>query len=135
LCLDSKEALNCGFFVKYFFEIIIMISNELSKIFFALKDHHDKKLLLYKKNASISLISRNYLCYNTFMTLLNDVVSIYKEITIDNVVSLNIYENPSFCSILIVFKNGILTPWLSLKFSSIKNSGLHVFFITKFQEE
>jgi len=51
-----------------------MISNELSKIFFALKDYHDKKLLLYKKIASISLISSNSLCYNTFMTLLNDLI-------------------------------------------------------------
>ncbi len=37
------------------------------------------------------------------MTSLNDVVSIYKGITIDNVVSLNVYENPSFCCTLFVF--------------------------------
>jgi hypothetical protein len=85
------------------------------------------KSFFFIKNASISLISRNYLCYNLFMTLLNDVVSVYKEITIDNVVSLIVYENPSFCCTLFVFMNGILTPWLSLKFSSIKNSGLGVF--------
>jgi len=80
-----------------------MISNDLSEIFFALKNHHDKKLVLYKKIAGISLLSRNYLCCNTFMTSLNDVVSIYKGITIDNVVSLNVYENPSFCCTLFVF--------------------------------
>ena len=87
-----------------------------------------KSLFFVKKIASISIISRNYFSDNMFMTLLNDVVSIYKEITIDNVVSLNDYENPSFCCTLFVFKNFISTPWLSLKFSSIKNSGLHVFF-------
>jgi len=70
-----------------------MLLNELSDIFFALKNHHNKKRVLYKKIASISLISRNYLCDLTFMTSLNDV---YKEITIDNVVSLNVYEHPSF---------------------------------------
>jgi hypothetical protein len=77
-----------------------MIKNDLSKIFNALKDHHDKKLVLYKKIAGISLLSRYYLCCNTFMTSLDDVVSIYKGITIDNVISLNVYENPSFCCTL-----------------------------------
>jgi len=55
LCLYCKEAINCGIFIKFFFDIIIMILNELTKIFFALKDHHEKKLLLYKKISSISL--------------------------------------------------------------------------------
>jgi len=101
--------------------------NDLSEIFNALKEHHDKELILYKKIAGISLISREYLCYNMFMTLLDDVVSVYKGITIDNVVSLNVYENPSCSSTLYLFKNGISTPWLNLKLSSIKNSGLGVF--------
>jgi len=104
-----------------------MNKNDLSKIFNALKEHLDKKLVLYKKIAGISLLSREYLCCNTFMTSLDDVVSIYKGITIDNVVSLSVYENSSFCCTLYVFKNGISTPWLSLKLSSIKNSGLGVF--------
>jgi hypothetical protein len=68
------------------------------------------------------------------MTSLNDVVSVYKEITIDIVVSLNVYENPSFCCTLFVFKNFISTPWLSLKFSSIKNSGLGVFSSQNFKK-
>jgi hypothetical protein len=70
------------------------------KIFNALKDHHDKKLVLYKKIAGISLLSREYFCCITFMTLLDDVVSVYKGITIDNSVSLNVYENPLFFSTL-----------------------------------
>ena len=84
-----------------------MIKNDLSKIFYALKDHHEKKLVLYKKIVGVSLLSTEYLCCNTFMTLLDDVVSVYKGITIDNVVTLNFYENPSFCCPLYVFKNGI----------------------------
>jgi hypothetical protein len=64
------------------------------KIFNALKDHHDKNLVLYKKNTGISLLSREYLWCNTFMSLLDDFVSIFKGITIDNVVFLNVYENP-----------------------------------------
>jgi len=107
--------------------------NDLSKIFKALKEHHDKKLVLYKKIAGISLISREYLSCNMFITSLVDVVSIFKGITIDNVVSVNVYENPSFCSTLYVFKNGISTPWLNLKLSSIKNSGLGVFSLRNFK--
>jgi hypothetical protein len=73
---------------------------DLCEIFNALKEHHDKKLILYKKIAGISLISREYLCCNRFMTSLDDVVSVSKGVTIDNVVSVNVYENPSFCSTL-----------------------------------
>jgi len=47
--------------------------NDLCEIFNALKEHHDKKLVLYKKIAGISLISREYLCCNTFMSLLDDL--------------------------------------------------------------
>jgi len=108
-------------------------SNELEEIFSMLKNFYDEKLVLYEKIARISGFSRNHLCYNTFMTSLNQVVSVFKEITIDNVVSVNVYENPSFCSTLYVFKNGISTPWLNLKLSSIKNSGLGVFSLQKFE--
>jgi len=45
--------------------------NDLYEIFNALKEHHDKKLILYKKIAGISLISKEYLCSNTFMTSLD----------------------------------------------------------------
>jgi hypothetical protein len=78
-----------------------MIKNDLSEIFFALKNHHDKKLIHYKKIAGISLLSREYLCCNTFMTLPNDVVSICKGITIDNVVSLNVYKNHHFAALFL----------------------------------
>jgi len=91
--------------------------NELEAIYLTLKDFYDEKLVLHEKIASISEFSKKHLCHNTFMTSLNQAVSVFKEITIDNVISLNIYENPSFCSTLLVFKNGILTPWLKLKFS------------------
>jgi hypothetical protein len=102
------------------------------KILNALKDHHDKNLVLYKKKTGISLISKEYLCSNTFMTSLDGVVSVSKGITIDNVVSVNVQENPTFCSTLYVFNNGISTPWLNLKWSSIKNSGLGVFSLRNF---
>jgi hypothetical protein len=64
------------------------------------------------------------------MTSLNQVVNVYKEVTIDNVISLNIYENPSFCCTLFNFKNGTL----KLKISSVKNSGLGVFSLKKFKK-
>ena len=109
-------------------------SNELEEIFLTLKDVYDEKLVLYEKIARISEFSKKHLCHKMFMTSLNQVVSVFKEITIDNVIFLNIYENPSFCSTLLVFKNGILTPWLKLKFSSIENSGLGVFSSRNFKK-
>jgi hypothetical protein len=114
-------------------EITITIHNELSNIFFALKNFHDKQLPLHEKIASISLISKK-LHYNTFMISLNQVVNVYKEVTINNVISLNIYENPSFFCTLFVFKNGTLKLWLNLKISSVKNSGLGVFSLKKFKK-
>jgi hypothetical protein len=112
--------------MKIIFEIIIMVFNELEEIFPTLKNFYDERLVLYEKIARISEFSRNHLCYNTFMTSLNQVVSVFKEITNDNVIFLKIYESPSYCLTLFVFKNGILTPWLKLKFSSIEKSGLGV---------
>jgi hypothetical protein len=94
-----------------------MMHNELSDIFFALEFYHDKQLPLHEKIASISL----------FMTSLSQVVNVYKEVTIENVISLNIYENPSFCCTLFVFNHGTLKPWLNLKIFSVKNSGPGVF--------
>jgi hypothetical protein len=86
-----------------------MISNKLSEIFSALKYFHDKQLPLHEKITSISLISKK-LCYNIFMTSPYEVVKVYKEVTIDNVISLYIYENPSFSCTLFVFQNGTLKP-------------------------
>jgi hypothetical protein len=86
------------------------VSNELEDLFY-LEKFYDKKLVLYEKIARISEFSKNHLCHNTFMTSFNQVVSVFKEITIDNVIFLNSYENPSFSLSLLVYKNGILTPW------------------------
>ena len=118
----------------FFFKMMKKTVNELEAIYLTLKDFYDEKLVLHEKIARISEFSKKHLCHNTFMTSLNQTVSVFKEITIDNVISLNIYENPSFCSTLLVFKNGILTPWLKLKFSSIENSGLGVFSSRNFKK-
>ena len=125
----------CKFFYEnIFFKIMKKGSNELEEIFLTLKNFYDEKLVLYEKIARISEFSKKHLCHNTFITLLNQVVSVFKEITIDNVLFLIIYENPSFCLTLLVFKNGILTPWLKLKFSSIENSGLGEFSSRNFKK-
>lgn len=61
------------------------------------------------------------------MTTLNDVVKVSKKVSIGNVTSLNTYENSSFSSTLVVFSNGTFKKWLTLKLSTIKNSGLGFF--------
>jgi hypothetical protein len=58
---------------------------------------------------------------------------IFKRVTIDNVTSLNVYDNPTFSSQFIVFCQGREYFWLTLKTSSIKNSGLGVFLAHSFK--
>ena len=52
--------------------------NELEEIFLTLKDVYDEKLVLHEKIARISEFSKKHLCHNTFMTSLNQVVSVFK---------------------------------------------------------
>jgi hypothetical protein len=47
---------------------------------------------------------------------------------------MNIYENPSFSSTLMVFSNGEFKGWLTLKLSKIKNSGFGVYSARSFQK-
>jgi hypothetical protein len=61
------------------------------------------------------------------MTTFKDIIKLYKEVSIDTVTSLNIYENSSILSTLVVFSNGTFKKWLTLKLSTIKNSGLGFF--------
>jgi hypothetical protein len=56
----------------------IFLSNELSKIFFALKYYDDKNLPLHEKIPSISRISKN-LCHNFFITSLTEVIKVLKK--------------------------------------------------------
>jgi len=66
------------FYENIFFKMMKKTSNELEEIFLTLKDVYDKKLVLYEKIARISEFSKKHLCYNMFMTSLNQVVSVFK---------------------------------------------------------
>jgi hypothetical protein len=74
----------------------------------------------------ISAISHLIVCYY-FFSELNDHVIIFKRVTIVNFTSLNVYDNPSFSSELIVFFQEREYPWLTLNTFSIKNGDLGVF--------
>ena len=85
-----------------------------------------KSLFFMKKLQGLVNFQRNIFVTTRSLHRLIKLLVFSKKLC-DNVIFLNIYENPSFCSTLFVFKNGILTLWLKLRFSSIKNSGLDVF--------
>jgi hypothetical protein len=63
----------------------------------------------------------------TYFTDLNARVKISKTVSINPIISANVYDNPSFCSELVVFFNGREHPWLTMKASSIMNGGFGVF--------
>jgi hypothetical protein len=92
-----------------------------------------KSLFFMKKLQGLVNFQRNIFVTTRSLHRLIKLLVFSKKLC-DNVIFLNIYENPSFCSTLFVFKNGILTPWLKLKFSSIENSGLGVFSSRKFKK-
>jgi hypothetical protein len=61
-------------------------------------------------------------------------VKIFKTVSINPIISLNFYDNPSFCSELVVSFKGREHPWLTMKASSIKNGGFGVFAARSFVE-
>jgi hypothetical protein len=120
-------------FLKQHFKVKIMNENDLSKFFQPFNFFMKMLILPIKKIANISKTSVS-ICDNTYITALNDVVQVFKNIIIDNVVSMNIYENSSFSSTLVVFSNGEFKDWLTLKLSKIKNSGFGVYSACSFQK-
>lgn len=81
--------------------------------------------IYYKIHAfSTFVVQLNNPC---FLTGTSAVVRVYKVATIDTVEEPNPYENTSFRSKLIVSSGGVELHWLTLKHSSIADSGLGVF--------
>jgi hypothetical protein len=64
----------------------------------------------------------------------NQQVKIFKRVLIGTIISLNVYNNPSFSSKLVVFFKGSEHPWLTMKMSSIMNGGFGVFAARSFAE-
>jgi hypothetical protein len=103
-----------------------MVENKLSTIFHSLKSSYDKDMAIHEIISGISYESVE-LCHPTFSTKMNQVIKVFKKVNVDNLISMHIYKNPSFSSKLIVSISGKESPWLTLKESSIKSSGLGVF--------
>ena len=82
-----------------------MSENALFIIFSSLKKFCGEDLDVHKKIAFISQFATE-LCFPTYFTDLSAQVKIYKSISINPVISVNIYDNPSFCSELIVSFKG-----------------------------
>jgi hypothetical protein len=79
-----------------------MKGNALFEIFSSLKMFCGKQLDVHEKVAFISLFATK-LCFLTYFTDLSARVKISKPVYINPVISANVYDNPSFCSELVVF--------------------------------
>jgi len=110
-----------------------MRENALFEIFSSLKKFCGKDLNIHQKIAFISQFATE-LCFPTYFTDLGAQVKIYKTLYINPVISVNVYDNPSFCSELIVSFKGEEHPWLTMKASTIKNGGFGVFAARSFAE-
>jgi hypothetical protein len=82
-----------------------------------------------QRSSKIAFISQfaTELCFLTYFTDLGAQVKMSKTVFINPIISVNVYDNPSFCSELIVFFKGREHPWLTMKASSIMNGGFGVF--------
>jgi hypothetical protein len=84
-----------------------MKGNALFEIFSSLKTFCRKEHNVHEKVAFISQFATE-LCFSTYFTDLSARVKIYKSVSINPVISMNVYDNPSFCSELISRKKNIL---------------------------
>jgi len=64
---------------------------------------------------------------NIYISLLDSVVKIYKDLSVSEVTTLWLYENPSLSITLRVIKDDLEESWLHLCKSCISNSGFGVF--------
>jgi hypothetical protein len=103
-----------------------MRENALFEIFSSLKKFCGEDLDVHQKIAFISQFATK-LCFLTYFMDLSAQVKIFKTVSINPVISMNVYDNPSFCSNLIVSFKGREHLWLTMKASTIKNGGFDVF--------
>lgn len=100
--------------------------NVLYDIFEAVISYINRPLNVHHRIQRITEIVSSY-NLNTYITSLDCVVKVYKEVRIAEVSTLKLYKNPTFSSTLWVVKGSVVESWLVLRQSSIPNSGLGVF--------
>jgi hypothetical protein len=105
-------------------------SNILYKIFIAVTAFVDPSLNVHERIHHITEVvsSSNS---NIYISSLDSVVKIYKDLSVSEVTTLRLYENPS---LLRVIKDGLEESWLPLCKSCIPNSGFGVFAARPFRK-
>jgi hypothetical protein len=111
-----------------------MKGNALFEIFSSLKTFCGKCLKVDEKIAFIRQFATE-LCNPIYFTDLSTRVKISKSVSINPVISVNVYNNPTFFSELVVFFKEREDPWLTMKVSSIMNGVFGVFAARSFEKD
>jgi hypothetical protein len=100
-------------------------SNILYEIFIAVTAFVDPSLNVHERIHCITEVVSSFNS-NIYISLLDSVVKIYKDLSVSEVTTLQLYENPSLSITLRVIKDDLEESWLHLCKSCIPNSGFSV---------
>jgi len=101
-------------------------SNILYEIFIAVTAFVDPSLNVHERIHRITEVVSSFNS-NIYISSLDSVVKIYKDLSVSEVTTLRLYENPSLSITLRVIKDDLEESWLHLCKSCIPNSGFGVF--------
>jgi hypothetical protein len=108
-------------------------SNILYEIFIAVTAFVDPSLNVHERIHRIREVVSSFNS-NIYISLLDSVVKIYKDLSVSEVTTLRLYENPSLSITLHVIKDDLEESWLHLCKSCIPNSGFGVFAARPFRK-
>jgi hypothetical protein len=109
-------------------------SNILYKIFIAVTAFVDPSLNVHERIHRITEVVSSFNS-NIYISSLDSVVKIYKDLSVSEVTTLRLYENPSLSITLRVIKDDLEESWLHLCRSCIPNSGFGVFATRPFRKK
>ena len=107
--------------------------NILYEIFIAITALVDPSLNVHERIHRITEVVSSF-NFNIYISLLDSVVKIYKDLSVSEVTTLRLYENPSLSITLCVNKDDLEESWLHLCKSCIPNSGFGVFVARPFRK-
>jgi hypothetical protein len=113
-------------FLLHSLNLETMISNVHYDIFKAIQDFYSREINVHHRIHAMCKVT----CILVNLTLLigvNAVIKLFKEVNIRKLESPNPYKNLLFSCHLVMKKDDVCEDWLTLKFSSFKNSGMGVF--------
>jgi hypothetical protein len=112
----------------------VVESNILYEIFVAVTASVDPSVNVHERIHCIMEVVSSF-NFNIYISLLDSVVKIYKDLSVSEVTTLWLYENPSLSITLRVITDGVEESWLHLHKSCIPNSGFGVFSAQPFRKK